>query len=126
MALKNMMILKAIICLGFGLPMLLFPLQLMSLYGLDLDPSGIMMAQLYGGSLIGILFLTWFSRNDQNSIAMRAAVLYLFVYDGINFIVTLLAVFSGVMNAFGWSVVAIYLFFTVGFGYFQFMKRQIS
>ena len=126
MTLKNLMISKAIICLGFGLPMLLIPVQLMSLYGLNLDPSGIVMARLYGGALFGNLLLTWFCRNDPGSIAMRSAILYLFVYDGINFIVTLVAVITGVMNAFGWSAVGIYLFFTVGFGYFRFMKQPSS
>lgn len=126
MKLKNLMISKAIICLGFGLPMLLIPVQLMSLYGLSLDPSGIVMARLYGGALLGNLLLTWFCRNDPGSIAMRSAVLYLFVYDGINFIVTLVAVINGVMNTLGWSAVGIYLFFTVGFGYFWLMKQPSS
>lgn len=122
MTLKNVMISKAVICLGFGLPMLLVPATLMSLYGLNLDANGIVMARLYGGALFGNLLLSWFARNDQGSIAMRAAVLYLCIYDGINFIVTLVATLTGVMNMFGWSAVAIYLFFTVGFGYYVFKK----
>jgi len=126
MKLKNLMIIKAIICLGFGVPMLLVPAKLMSLYGLTLDPSGILMARLYGGALFGTLLLTWFSRNDTGSITLRAAVLYLLVYDGINFIVTLVAVLSGIMSAFGWSAVGIYLFFTIGYGYFQFVKPSVS
>jgi hypothetical protein len=126
MKLKNLMIIKAIICLGFGVPMLLVPAKLMSLYGLTLDSSGILMARLYGGALFGTLLLTWFSRNDTGSVTLRAAVLYLFVYDGINFIVTLVAVLSGIMSAFGWSAVGIYLFFTIGYGYFQFVKPSVS
>ena len=126
MKLKNLMIIKAIICLGFGVPMLLVPARLMSLYGLTLDPSGMVMARLYGAALFGNLLLTWFCRNDQGSVALRAAVLYLFIYDGLGFIVTLVAVINGIMSAFGWSAVGIYLFFTVGYGYFQFMKPQAS
>lgn len=126
MKLKNLMIIKALICLGFGVPMLLVPAKLMALYGLTLDSSGIVMARLYGGALFGNLLLTWFSRNDPGSPTLRAAVLYLFVYDGINFIVTLVAVISGIMNTFGWSAVGIYLFFTVGYGYFQFIKPRAS
>jgi len=126
MKIKNLMILKAIICLGFGLPMLLIPVKLMSLYGLTLSSSGILMARLYGGALIGNFFLTWFSRNDPGSVTLRAAILYLFVYDGINFFVTLTAVIAGVMSAFGLSAVAIYLFFTIGYGYFQFVNSPAA
>ncbi len=126
MKLKNLMIIKAIICLGFGIPMLLVPAKLMSLYGLTLDPGGMVVARLYGAALLGNLLLTWFSRNDTGSVALSAAVLHLFVYDGLAFIVTLVAVISGVMSAFGWSAVGIYLFFTVGYGYFQFVKQPVS
>lgn len=123
MKVKHVMICKAVVCIGFGIPMLLIPAQLMSLYGLNLDANGIVMARLYGGALLGNLLLTWFCRNDPGSPSLRAAVLYLFVYDGINFIITLVASLNGVMNSFGYSASAIYLFFTIGFGYFQLFKR---
>jgi len=123
MKIKHLMIIKAIICIGFGIPMLLIPSKLMSLYGLTLDVNGIVMARLYGGALIGTFFLTWFSKNDPGSITLIAAILYLFVYDCINFIVTLVATIIGIMSTFGYSAVAIYLFFTIGYAYFQFFKR---
>jgi len=126
MKLSNLMIIKAIVCLVFGIPMLLVPAILMSLYGVTLDPFGILMARLYGAALLGNLLLTWFSRSDPGSVALRAAVLHLFIYDGLAFIVTLVAVVTGIMNAFGWSAVGIYLFFTVGYGYFQLVKPRTS
>lgn len=126
MKLKNMMIIKAVVCLLFGILFLLVPGPLMAFFGVTLDPGGIFVARLYGASLIGNLLLTWFSRNDPGSEALRASVLGLFVYDAIGFIVALMAVLSGVMNTFGWAVVALYLFLTLGFGYFQFMKPSAS
>jgi hypothetical protein len=42
----------------------------------------------------------------------------LFVYDAVALVATLLIQLSGGLNALGWGIVAIYLFFTVGFGYF--------
>ena len=86
MKIKTLMICKAIVCLGFGLPMLIVPTFLMGIYGLELDLNGVVMARLYGGALLGNLLLTWFARNDTGSTTLRAAVLYLFVYDGINFL----------------------------------------
>ena len=126
MKLSTLMVVKAIVCLGFGILLVAIPGLLMSLYGVTLDEGGILMARLYGASLLGNLMLTWLSRNDPGSEALRAAVLGLFVYDAVGLIVALVAVLSGVMNALGWSVVAIYLLFTVGYGYFQFVKPSES
>ena len=126
MKLSTLMIVKAVVCLAFGVLLVAIPGPLMSLYGITLDQGGIFMARLYGASLLGNLMLTWFSRNDPGSEALSAAVLGLFVYDAVGLIVALIAMFSGVMNALGWSVVAIYLVMTAGYGYFQFAKPSKS
>jgi len=77
-----------------------------------------MLAREYEAALFGILLLTWFARNAAESDARRAIILALFVYDAIGFVVTLFAGLAGVLNLLGWSVPLIYLFFTIGFGYF--------
>lgn len=120
------MVIKAIVCLVFGIPLLLVPAILVSFYGVILGPGGIFFTRIYGGALLGILALCWFARNDTGSEALRAIVLFGFLYDGINFIVSLLAQLSGLMNLLGWSIVAIYLLLALGFGYFQFMKPIAS
>ena len=43
--------------------------------------------------------------------------------DAIGFVATLVAVLSGVLNALGWAIVAVYLFFAVGSGYLLNPKR---
>jgi hypothetical protein len=126
MKLRNLMVIKAVVCLGFGILLLAIPGLLMSLYGVTLDQGGILMARLYGASLVGNLMLTWFSRNDPGSEALRAAVLGLFVYDAIGLIVAIVATLAGVFNVLGWGIVAIYLFLTVGYGYFYFVKPSES
>jgi len=126
MKLSTMMVIKAVVCLVFGLLFLLAPEPLMSFYGVTLGEGGIFVARLYGASLFGNLLLTWFARNDAGSEALRAAVLALFVYDAIGFVVALLAQIAGLMNGFGWAVVGLYLLLTLGFGYFQFVKPSAS
>jgi hypothetical protein len=126
MKLSTMMVIKAIVCLVFGILLLLVPGPLMAFWGVLLDPGGLFMARLYGASVVGNLFLTWFARNDKESGALRASVLALFVYDAIGFIVSLMAVLAGVMNPLGWVVVALYLFLALGFGYFQLFKPGTS
>lgn len=122
MKLRTMMIIKAMVCLGFGILLLAVPGSLMAFWGVSLDPGGEFMARLYGASVIGNLCLTWFAKNETESEALRASVLALFVYDAIGVIVALFAVLTGVMNSLGWIVVGLYLFLALGFGYFQFAK----
>jgi hypothetical protein len=121
-----MMVIKAVVCLVFGILFLLAPEPLMSFYGVTLGEGGLFVARLYGAGLFGNLMLTWFARNDAGSEALRAAVLALFVYDAIGFVVALMAQLAGLMNGFGWAVVALYLFLALGFGYFQFVKPSAS
>lgn len=120
MKLSTMMVIKAVVCLVFGILFLLVPEPLMSFYGVTLGAGGVFVARLYGAALFGNLLLTWFARNDDGSEALRAAVLALFVYDAIGFIVALMAQLAGLMNGLGWAVVGLYLFLALGFGYFQF------
>ena len=64
----------------------------------------------------------WFARDAGESKARRGIVIALFVGDVLGFIVALLGQLSGVLNALGWSTVALYLLFALGYGYFQFVK----
>lgn len=118
MSFKNLMIIKALVCLVFGILLLSIPETLLSLFGAVLGDGGMFTAREYGSSLIGNLFLCWFARNSADSDARRAIILALFTYDLVAFIMTSIIVLAGVLNLLGWSVAVIYLFFTIGFGYF--------
>lgn len=117
MRFKTVMIIKAIVCLGFG-PLLLFaPGWLLTLLGSVYGPGAALTAREYGASLIGNLLLTWLARNAEHSTARRAIIWDLFVYDAIALVVTLVILLSGGLNVLGWGIVAVYLFFTLAFGY---------
>jgi hypothetical protein len=118
MSFKNLMIIKALVCLAFGILLLAIPDTLLSIFGATLTAGGMFTAREYGSSLFGNLFLCWFARNAEESDARRAIILALFVYDLIAFVMTAITLISGVLNPLGWSIVVIYLFFTLGFGYF--------
>lgn len=118
MSYKNLMIIKAVVCLGFGILLLAIPDTLLSIFGTTLGAGGMFTAREYGSSLFGNLFLCWFARNSEESDARKAIILGLFVYDLIAFVMTTITVIAGVLNPLGWSIVLVYLFFTLGFGYF--------
>ncbi len=115
---KNLMVIKALVCLGFGILLLAVPDKLLSIFGATLGDGGMFTARGYGASLFGNLFLCWFAKNAVESDARKAIIIALFVYDLIAFVMTAITVISGVLNPLGWSIVFVYLFFTLGFGYF--------
>ena len=126
MKLKTLMTINAIVAIVFGVTFVIVPAQVYSLYDITPDEQLIYMGQLFGAALIGFALLTWMARNATDSDARRAIVLALFISNGIGFIVALIAQLSNVVNAFGWSTVAIYLLLALGFGYFQFFKPASS
>ena len=124
MKLKSLMIIKALVCLGMGVPILAVPIFFYSLFGIKIDAAGALIGREYGAALIGNLLVTWFARNAVDSDARRAIILGLCIYDLIGFIFFLIAQLTGMMNPLGWLAVVIYLFFAVGFGYFYFKNPK--
>jgi hypothetical protein len=118
MTFRTVMILKAIVCLVLGVPILIAPVFIYSLFGASLSAGGVFAAREYGAALIGILMITWFARNAVASEPRWAIALGLCVYDAIGFVVTLLALSTGVLGPLGWFAAVIYLFFAIGFGWF--------
>lgn len=123
MKFKTLMLIKAVVCLVFGFLLLVFPNQLLTIMGATLGAAGLFTAREYGAALVGNLMLTWYARDAEESKARRAIILDLFIYDAIGFIVTLFNVLNGTLNWLGWGIVAVYLFFAIGYGYFWFTKK---
>jgi hypothetical protein len=118
MKLNNWMSAVAAVCLAFGFGFVISPVILLSFYGMSTDQSGILMTRLFGGTFILLGLLSWFARNTTEATTQRAFALAFFVGDVIGFIIALMGQLSGFINIFGWSTVALYLIFALGFGYF--------
>lgn len=126
MKFQTLMIIKSAVCLFLGVPILLAPVFLYSLFGAALTAAGVFAAREYGASLIGNMLLTWFARKAPESEARRAIVLGLCVYDAIGVVITLVAQIAGVLGPLGWAAVLIYLFFALGFGYFLLPQHKMA
>jgi hypothetical protein len=118
MKFRTLMIIKAIVCASFGVFILFAPGTIYTILGISLNPAGYIPARQYAASLFGNLMLTWIAKDSTESVARRAIIVALCVYDAIGFIVTLIALLTGQMNALGWAIAALYLFLALGFGYF--------
>ena len=122
MSLKTLLIIKALVCLFFGVLLLASPIFTYSIFGAAVNDGGAFAGREYGAALIGTMLLTWYARTASESRARRAIILDLFIYDGIGAVVTLIAQLNGLFNLLGWAVVALYLFLAIAFGYFWFTK----
>ena len=123
MKLSYWMAAKAVVEVVFGIGFVLMPETVGAVFGMNLSPSGALMARLFGTAFIFGSIVLWFARNTpRTDAALRGIVLAVVVSNTIGFVVTLLASLSGVWNALGWLPVALYLVFGLGFAYFKFVK----
>jgi hypothetical protein len=121
---KTLSIIKSLVCLAFGPALLLFPGFVMGLFGLEISPAANMFAKAYGASLLGNMLLTYLSRNAGPS-KLRTAISWdLFIYDLAGLVAIGLLQIQGLMNILGWGIVIIYLFFSVGYGFFLLPKNN--
>jgi hypothetical protein len=120
------MIIKALVSLMFGILLLAIPDILFSILGATIGLGGMFPAREYGAALIGNVFLCWFAKDAAESEARKAIIIALFVYDLIAFVVTTITVIAGILNPLGWLIVLVYLFFTLGFGYFLYKPREVK
>ena len=126
MTFRTLLIIKAVVCLVFGVTLLLAPGLLLRLLGAVLNDGGTFTAREYGAALIGTLLLTWFAKDVKAVDARGAILLDLLVYDAIGVVVTFLVVLSGVLNTLGWAIVVVYLFFAVGSAYLLLKEKSFQ
>ncbi|NLG29071.1 MAG: hypothetical protein GX557_14265 [Chloroflexi bacterium] len=126
MSFRTMMVIKAVVCLCFGVAILVAPVFLYSLFDVALDAEGVYAARQYGASLIGILVLTWSGKDALHAKARRVCAGALCVYDALGLVVTLHALLTDVMGPLGWLVAVLYLFLAAGFAYVWFAHEQAN
>ena len=125
MKLSSFLLVKAIVCLVFGIGFVLIPVEVMSVYGATLDPAGMMMSRLFGAVFIGIGLICWLCKNADTN-AMKGITLALCIADTIGFIVALTTQLSGNINAVAWINVALWFLFALGLGYFRFLRPSTT
>ena len=123
---STFMSIAAIVAAVFGVAFILVPAGLMSAYGITLDAAGQWVGRYLGSAFIGVAVLTWLARDVEKGEALRAILLGDFILSATGLVVGTLDAIYGPGNALLWSTVVIYLFLTVGFGYFQFVKSEGS
>lgn len=124
MKLSTLFTINAVLAFVFGLGFVFIPGTLVSYYGVELSEQGLVISQLLGAAFLGFAIITWLVRNSAESDVLRAIVLAFFIENAFGFVISLKGQLAGLTNASGWSTVAIYALFAIGYGYFQFQKEN--
>lgn len=113
----------AVLLLFFGLGFLVAPIWMLSIYGSSSNSTGLLTARVFGIGNIQLSMIMWTFRNDVGSKLLKTLVLLLFLGNALAFMLALQAQIAGIFNVLGWTNVALYLLFSLGYGYFQFIHK---
>jgi hypothetical protein len=123
MKLSTFLAFVAVVTFVFGLLLLLFPAQLLSLYGVILDLPGQFRYRYVGSAYLGLALTAWLARSASREI-LKPILLGDFVISITGFIIAVGDKLALEVNPLGWGNIIIYLLLTLGFSYFTFLKRQ--
>jgi len=107
----------------FGLGFTLFPRLMLAPFGVTLDPTATVFANLFGSTLIGYVILLWFARKTDKLEFKKITVYSEFVFLLISTIFMVITQLKGLMNPLGWAIVIEHIVLLIWFGYF-FLKNN--
>ena len=120
MKLRTFFMIVAVIGLLYSVGLLLMPEFMETSYGTGTSAGEVLSDRFFGGTLLSLSVITWLAR-DLTGASVRPIITGSLIGNAVGFVVALMGTLGGVMNASGWSAVVIYLVFSLGFAYFQFM-----
>lgn len=107
-----------------GAVTLLFPVWLVSLYGVRLTAGGAVLARSFGAAYLGLGLISWYvlhqgSRDLYLSLSMGLGLCF-----GLGFLVFLISQLAGIFNPLGWFDVILNGLLTVGHGLYIISTRK--
>ena len=119
---NTVFLLGGVIATAFGLSFLLVPAMLLPMYGAPTDPATVLMSRFFGVALLQVGLMLYLVRETRDAATQRSIALAGVVGSIAGVLVSLLGVMGGVVNALGWSTVAIYAALLLG--YLSAMRTQ--
>ena len=104
-----------VIAIAFGLSFLLVPAMVLHMYGAPTDPATVLMSRFFGVALLQVGLILYLLRETRDAGTQRSMALAGVVGSIAGTVVSLMGVMGGVVNALGWSTVAIYAALLLGY-----------
>ena len=115
MRLTTLLLIASLLALVFGVGFLLVPGALLPVYGLEVAPATLLMSRFFGAALVNVGLAVYLLRNVREEAAQRGLVLAGVVGSAAGLAVSLMGQLNGLINAVGWSTVAIYGLLLLGY-----------
>jgi hypothetical protein len=120
MKIKHVLIVTAVLGLLCGFGFVLFPGQLVAMFGTTADKAMQHMARNFGSAILALAVMSWAARNTADSVARRAIILALFIFFTLGSISIILFQLTGIPNNNGWFALVLLIPLAAAFGYFLF------
>jgi len=117
MSSKLYLTIAAVLAILYGIGFVLVPAKMGELYGVQPEPHAILNVQYFGSALLAWGVILWFAR-DLDWAAVRGVLIGSVVGDAVGGLLSVWGISKGLVNAFGWTSVVIYVLLLLGALYF--------
>jgi hypothetical protein len=97
-----------------------------STYGLEQSLAVALVSRFFGAALIAWGAILWFAGRFRDEAAVRAVLIPTCIAEAISVCIAIAGTLAGTLNAMGWVAVLIYLFGSVGCGYFLTGQKRLA
>jgi hypothetical protein len=115
MRLSTLLLAGGLLAVVFGLGFLLLPATVLPVYGIQPEPSTVLMSRFFGASLVHLGAALYLVHETGEAITQRGLILAGVIGSAAGLAVALSGQLSGVVNVVGWSTVAIYGLLLLGY-----------
>jgi uncharacterized membrane protein len=112
---NTLLLVAGVLALVFGLSFLLVPGAMLPLYGIEPAPGTTLMSRFFGVALVNLGLAVYLLRDVREAAAQRGLVLAGVAGSAAGLAVAIMGQLEGVVNAMGWSTVAIYGLLLLGY-----------
>ena len=116
---RTLLLVDGIAALGFAIAFLALPALTLSLFGVQVDGIGVVLARLLGAALLGYAGFMLATRNGEPN-TLKAMTRGQILFDIAGVAVTAHAAASGVTNALMWLITGLFAILVVWRGYLGF------
>jgi len=113
MSSKLYLTIAAVLAILYGIGFVLIPAKMGELYGVQPEPHAILNVQYFGSALLAWGVILWFAR-DLDWAAVRGVLIGSVVGDAVGGLLSVWGISQGLVNAFGWTSVVIYVLLLLG------------
>jgi len=126
MSYRILFILNALVAVALGIGALVVPTLALQQIGVDEYASTKLILQFFGTGLLTMGLLIWFAKDVTDPATQRGLGIAMLVGSLAGLVMSIIGTFNGSIRTLGWLAIAIYLLFTLGYGFLVFLRPRMK